>query len=182
MARKLHIPHADFPYHVSARSHGGSWFRIPPDEVWRIMTRNLHFLTFAFDVKIHSFVLMGNHFHLLISTPKANLSEAMNYLLRETAKDINRAAGTCNQVYGGRYCRSLITNSIYYSSAYKYVYRNPVTVGLSKTCEEYPYSTLRGILGLSKLPVPVAADPFIFDSCPEKTLQWLNTSPSTINY
>jgi len=147
------------------------------------MTDNLHFLTFAFDVKIHSFVLMSNHFHLLISTPKANLSEAMNYFMRETSKEINRISGHKNQIFGGRYSRTSITSQFYFGHAYKYVYRNPVTAGIVDKCEKYPFSTLHGLLGQSRICVPTIEDTFLYgNGRVEEVLMWLNTAPTQINY
>ncbi|MBC7370298.1 MAG: hypothetical protein H7326_01965 [Bdellovibrionaceae bacterium] len=126
--------------------------------------------------------MMSNHFHMLISTPNANLSEAMNFFMRETSKEMNRISGSVNQVYGGRYSRTLIDSQLYFSSAYKYVYRNPVKAGLSETCEEYPYSTLNGVIGLGLVRVPTTEDTFLFGTGVENTLKWLNTAPSDIDY
>lgn len=58
--------------------------------------------------------------------------------------------------------------------AYKYVYRNAVQAGLADKVENYPYSTLSGKLGLTKLVIPVAEDTVLFDN-PGSTLRWLNT-------
>jgi putative transposase len=181
MPRKKHPISSEFSYHVSARSHGGSWFRIPPDQAWKIMSNYLHFISFAYGVKIHAFVLMSNHFHLLISTPEANLSEAMNYFMRETSKEINRISGQIDQVFGNRYTRTLIDSDLYFDHAYKYVYRNPVKAGLARRCEEYPFSTLHGLLGQGRLTVPVIEDVRLFRATPERTLEWINTSPTIEN-
>jgi putative transposase len=182
MPRKTHPIHSEFPYHVSARSHGGDWFRIRPEQAWKVMSDYLYFISLVYEVKIHAFVLMSNHFHLLVSTPKANLSEAMNYFMRETSKEINRVSGHCNQVYGGRFYRTLITSPFYLDHAYKYVYRNPVKAGLVQKCEEYRFSTLHGLLGQSRLSIPVIEDHRIFgQGLLENTLQWINTKPTEIN-
>src|SRR5437868_8579917 len=108
MPRKRHITPAELPYHVSARTHSGIWFRSGPETTWHILCDYLYFVKFAFNLKIHSFVLMNNHFHLLVSTPDANLSKAMNYFMRESSKEINRLSGHENQVWGGRFYRTLI--------------------------------------------------------------------------
>jgi REP element-mobilizing transposase RayT len=173
MPRKKYFPTDQFPYHVTARSHNQEWFDLPMIEVWDIFSRYLYFITLAYGVRIHSFVLMNNHFHLLVSTPNANLSEAMNYLLREASKAINRETGNINQVFGGPYHWTLIKNRLHYQHAYKYVYRNPVEARICRRVEKYPYSSLRGIMGFDRLPFP-AFDNMNLITDPGRQLSWLN--------
>ena len=164
------------PYHVSARTNNADWFNLEMEQVWDIMGRYLFFIHHAFNVKIHSFVLMNNHFHLIISTPENNLSAAMNYFMRETSRVIAQESGRINHIYGGPFFRSHIRNFHYFTHAYKYVYRNPVEAKLSTTVEAYPYSTLHGLFGLKKMIIPMCEDTLLFDSN-LKTLEWLNEKP-----
>jgi len=143
------------------------------EEVWDIFSIYLHFISHAYQVRIHSFVLMSNHFHMLISTPDANIDEAMNYFLREVSRSLGKASGRINQIFGGPYHWSLINNSIYYQHAYKYIYRNPVHAGLSRQVEEYKFSTLRGLLGFERLVIP-AIDNLDLIHNPASQLRWLN--------
>lgn len=143
------------------------------DFVWSVFSDYLHFIWRAYDVRIHSFVLMSNHFHALISTPEANLDEAMNYLMREVSKRIAERSGRINQVFGGPYYWSVIKNSIHYQHAYKYIYRNPVHAGICERVEEYKYSTLRGLIGMDYLYVP-AYDNLGLIQNPHTQLKWLN--------
>lgn len=174
MPRKKFFRTDEFPYHVTARSHNKEWFEIPIEKVWDIFSRYLYFITLAYGVRIHAFVLMNNHFHLLVTTPQANLSEAMNYLMREVSKSINLEAGNINQVFGGPYHWSLIKNRLYYQHAYKYLYRNPVEAGICSRVEKYKYSSLRGLLGFDHLPFP-AFDNMNLIINPNERLKWLNT-------
>jgi putative transposase len=173
MPRKKFYPTDRYPYHVTARCHNKSWFDLPIDQVWDIFARYLYFITLAFGVRVHSFVLMNNHFHMLITTPNANLDKAMGYLLREVSKAIGSESGNINQVFGGPYHWSLIKNHLYYHHAYKYVYRNPVEAGLCPSVESYTFSTIRGLLGKAHLPFP-AFDNLGLITDPGKQLQWLN--------
>jgi REP element-mobilizing transposase RayT len=166
----------EYPVHVSARTNNRDWFSLPLEEVWAIMEDYLFFLHRAFGIQIHSFVLMSNHFHLIVTCPDANLSQAMCYFLRETSKQIARQSNRTNHLYGNRYFRSQIRSHHYYLHAYKYIYRNPIRAGLCKRVEEYPFSTLAGLLGLRKIVVPVCEDATLFSSV-EKTLCWLNEEP-----
>ncbi len=174
MPRKKFFPTDLYPYHVTVRSHNKEWFDLPMIDVWDIFSRYLYFITMAYGVRIHAFVLMSNHFHMLITTPNANLDQAMNYLLREVSKAINRENGNINQVFGGPYHWSVIKSRIYYEFAYKYVYRNPVEARICSRVESYPYSTLRGLMGLDRLPFP-AFDNMNLISNPAQRLSWLNS-------
>jgi REP element-mobilizing transposase RayT len=106
------------------------------EEVWTVMTEQLHFAHHAFNLRIRSFVLMSNHFHMLVSTPDSNLPQAMAFFMRETSREIIRRAGRINQAWGGPYSGSMLTQNSYFLNAYKYVYRNPVKAGLCRQCEE----------------------------------------------
>jgi REP element-mobilizing transposase RayT len=148
------------------------------EDVWEIFENYLHFCSHAFEVKIHAFVLMNNHFHMLLTTPNENLPHCMNYLLRETSRVIGERTGRINHIYGGPYWWSLVTKEIYYSHCYKYIYRNPVEAGLSQSAEAYPFSTLPGLFGQSKLTIPVVECMFssLVPKDPEHLIQWINFS------
>jgi REP element-mobilizing transposase RayT len=145
---------------------------MPIGEVWEIMSLRLYYLHTVFDVEILAFVLMSNHFHLLLRTPSANLSEAMANFMRETSRAITKAAHRINQTYGQRHSRTIIGSHHYFLQAYKYVYRNPVAAGLCERPENYPYSTLSGLLGANRLIIPVQHDLTLFPDV-EGTLDWL---------
>tara|TARA_B100000683_G_C12050755_1_gene374440 strand:+ start:129 stop:494 length:366 start_codon:yes stop_codon:yes gene_type:complete len=110
---------------------------------------------------------------MIASTPRGNLNEAMWYFMGQTSRDIAKASGRINQMYGSRYYKSMITCDHYYQLAYKYNYVNPVKAGICRRAEDYPYSTLHALLGLSHLMIPVEKDRLLFDNV-EGTLNWLN--------
>ncbi|MNJ92687.1 hypothetical protein D3C87_103610 [compost metagenome] len=178
MPRKRFDNHTEFPYHITARCINRDWFAIELNEVWDVMTKHLLFISLAYEIRIHAFVLMNNHFHLIATSPLGNLSEAMWHFMRESGLDLRKISGRINQTYGGRFHRSLINSPLYFQHAYKYVYRNPVEAGLCAKVEDYPYSSLRGLLGLSSLDISIKDDDFwgSFDKR-ESALHWLNARP-----
>lgn len=181
MPRKIIPISPDYPYSISARCINKEWFQIPLSEVWAVMEDYLNFLHFGFNFKIKSFVLMSNHFHLIVSAPESNLSEGMRYFMRETSRHIAKKSNRINQIYGARFYRSLITKNHYLMHAYKYIYRNPVEAGLCNSVIEYPYSTLNRIIGKGPLYIPVECDDILFDSF-DQTLLWLDKKPELENY
>ena len=177
MPRKYLPINSEFPYHISARTNNQDWFSISLKTVWEIMSEQLFFANHAYGLKIHSFVLMANHFHLLATSPSGNLSSAMNYFMRETSRAISRESGRTNHVYGGRYHKSLISNSHYYFHAYKYVYRNPIEAEICQRAEDYEFSTLFNLLGREKTIIPLVEDTILFENL-QSTLDWLNRKPA----
>jgi REP element-mobilizing transposase RayT len=176
MPRPKAILQSEFPYHVTARCVNREWFSIPMSQVWDLMQEHLYFTVRGYQCKIHSFVLMNNHFHLLLSTPKANLSSAMAYFMKATSDELTRRSKRINQTYGSRHYRGVIRSYHYFLLAYKYVYRNPVEARLCKNVEDYPYSTLSGLLGKWSLLIPTEEDRTLFSDV-TGTLVWLNKKP-----
>lgn len=140
------------------------------------MTTNLKFAAFAYNLEIHAFVLMNNHFHLLLTCPEANLSEAMGWFIEMTSRQINDRSGRINQVFARRFKRCRLTSYFHYMNTYKYIYQNPIRAGLCQLVEEYPYSSLRGLIGLAAMEVEVSDENLLENL--EKNLRWLNMVPS----
>lgn len=183
MPRKIIPISTEHYYSISARCINKEWFQIPLEDVWKIMEDYLYFLSIGFNFKIKSFVLMNNHFHLIVKTPDGNLSEGMRYFMRETSRHIAKGSGRINQIYGARFYRSLISTNHYYTHAYKYVYRNPVEAALVESVLDYKFSTLGRLLGKGPLNIPIEYDEILFDSKNiQETLNWLNTTPTRENY
>ncbi len=180
MPRKLFQCDPLVPYHLVARSNNREWFDLPIDRVWSIFSDYLHFTHHAFGVQIHSFVLMNNHFHLIATFPNGNLSDAMEYLQRETSRAIGRDSRRINHVYGTRIFRSRLGSFRYFEAAYKYVYRNPCDAGLCDVPSEYAYSTLIGLLGQTRLLIPTVEDTLLFQDM-DGTIKWLNQVPELQN-
>jgi putative transposase len=143
MARKkLRITH-ELPYHITARSNNRESFYLPPNDCWRIFCDRLQSASLRFHFQIHAFVLMANHYHLLGTTSEEfPLPKVMEWLQRSVNRKINDWAGRINHVFGGPYRASLITSEMYYAQALKYIYRNPVTAGVTAKVEHYRFSSL----------------------------------------
>jgi len=88
MSRFLRQLDADYPIQITARCNNKEIFPVPLDEAWDLFSNYLHFIHSAFEIKIHSFVLMSNHFHLIASDPNLNLSKAMGIFMKEIGNRI----------------------------------------------------------------------------------------------
>ncbi len=184
MARN-HAPQiSEFPFHVTGRRHNKSPFDLDLELVWQIMSDHLYLTHIFFGLKIHAFVLMPNHFHLLCSTDTESLGVAFNYFMRETSKLMNQYSGNTNQNWGSRYYRCEIASDSYFMSSYKYVYQNPVRSKLVTKCENWRYSTLHALVGRAHTMIPVANDTLLFTESGlllHENLTWLNQKPTEQN-
>lgn len=144
MPRKKLIRSPDHVYHITSRSNSKEWFYIPSKECWRICVELLREGCPRFGIELHAFVLMHNHYHLLVRFPDAPIDKFMHFFNKNMSKRINMASGRINHVFGGSYKWSLIDSSPYYFNAIKYVYQNPLRAGMCARVEQYPYSTYHG--------------------------------------
>lgn len=182
MARNPLVRTSEFPYHVRARTNNQSWFPLHMDEVWRIFEYYITEICIRYGAKIGSFVLMSNHFHMIIWTPNENLDEIMHYLLREVSKKINEKAGRINHLFGGPYKWTIVDNERYLGHVYRYNYQNPVRVRLSDRVETYRYSTAYFLFNKIKLKFDIhhelLCDLAKINPDIRKQIHWLNESLS----
>jgi putative transposase len=171
MPRKPLIHSKNIPYHVTARSDNKEWFTLPLPEMWFLIQICLKESAKLYPVEIISFVLMGNHYHMLLLTPEGNLDNFMYEFNKRVALGIKERTGQINKIFGARYKWCLIESQQYFLNCYKYVYQNPVRAGLVEYCEDYPFSTLRSLIKNTHFSVPVH-DRYGFKD--EFGLRWLN--------
>ena len=98
--------------------------------------------------KIHlfSYVLMDTHFHLLLKTEEANLSQAMQFLNSSYAHWFNIRHIRKGHLFQDRYKSHLVLHSLYLYSVASYISLNPVEAGLVDSPEEYPWSSFQYFL------------------------------------
>ncbi len=143
MPRPKTIISSDFPYHIIARSNNKAAFPISLNKCWNIFYKALNQITNEFNFRVHSFVLMNNHYHLIGSTDQTHpLPKIMQWLQLYVTKEINKSSKRINHIFGGPYKASLIKNQNYYYHAHRYVYQNPVRSKITLTPYDYKFSTL----------------------------------------
>jgi len=97
-------------------------------------------------VHLFSYVLMDTHFHLLLKTEEANLSQAMQLLNSSYAHWFNIRHIRKGHLFQDRYKSHLILNPLYLYSVASYISLNPVEAGLVDSPEEYPWSSFHYFL------------------------------------
>lgn len=155
MPRLQMIRTAEHPYHVTLRSNNREWFDLPMPLIWAFCEQAAHEAHRIHPVSIEAFVLMSNHYHMLVWTPDCNLDQFMFEFNLRLSKFIRRETGRINRIFGGRYKWSLVTDQKYYQVVLSYIYQNPLVVGLVDRCEDYPFSTLFYVLRHQKMGMPI---------------------------
>ena len=138
MARSLRLEYEGAIYHVTARGNErGMIFRDDGDCTQFLAC--LGACVEAFGVRLHLFCLMGNHLHLLVETPRANLGVFMHGLLTRYTLYFNRRHHRRGHLTQGRYGAKVVEGgeggNPYLLALSRYVHLNPAftraTKGLS---------------------------------------------------
>lgn len=111
----------------------------------------LHDLKKKYDHSIYAFCLMPNHFHISIQTRKTPISKILSSLSTSYSMYFNRAYSHFGPVFQNRFKSILIEKDSYFLQISKYIYLNPVKAGLVKDPIDYPYSSVREVLGREPL-------------------------------
>jgi putative transposase len=169
MARKTLIRSPIHPYHVTNRVNSKRPY--PPEylpNIWDCYCETLCILTWVYGVRVHAFVLMGNHYHLIISTPDANLDQAMQYFHREVSRFLTEMTRSQDFRFQARYKWKLIETGLQFSNTFSYVARNPLAAGVAHNPFLYRFSTFSGQFGRCKLICPIYECEIFAGAIPEK--------------
>jgi putative transposase len=137
MARVLRLEYPGAWYHVTAR--GNERRPIFGDDRDR-----RHFLELVptclerFRLRLHAYVLMDNHYHLLLETREANLSRAMQWLNTAYTVWYNRRHQRVGHLFQGRYKAVIVEPETWALELSRYIHVNPVRIralGLDKAAQ-----------------------------------------------
>jgi REP element-mobilizing transposase RayT len=95
--------------------------------------------------QVYAYALMGNHYHLVFKTPKANLVEGMTWFQNTVTKRHNARNELLGHLFSGRYKAVLVEENDYLSTLIHYVHLNPVRAKLATVkdgIENYPWCSL----------------------------------------
>jgi REP element-mobilizing transposase RayT len=149
MARPLRIEYEGALYHIAAR--GNEKNPVYRDvEDYNKFLKILSDLPQRYGVIIHGYVLMGNHYHLLIETPKGNIARAMHYLNTTYTGYFNRKYKRAGHLFQGRYKGLLIEKERYLLSVSRYIHLNPVRAKVVGRPEAYKWSSYPEYIGRVK--------------------------------
>lgn len=158
MARALRIQFEGALYHITSR--GNEKREIFRDDTDRIRFCEILELSLdTYHVLLYCYVLMENHFHLLVETPLANLSEFMRHFNITYTSYYNKRHNRVGHLYQGRYRSLLVDKQGYLTILSRYIHLNPIKVGeivnwpakeKESYLKEYSWSSLLGYIDEGK--------------------------------
>jgi putative transposase len=140
MSRPIRIQFENAFYHITSRGNRQSDIFLSNNdrrlfqEILKTTVSDAHWIC-------HAFCLMGNHYHLLIETPDANLSAGMRQLNGIYTQSFNRKNQRTGHVFEGRFDSRLVQKDAYLLAVARYVVQNPVRAGIVTHPGSYPWSS-----------------------------------------
>jgi putative transposase len=151
MARPLRLDHAGAVWHVTSRGNERrEVFRDADDRDQFLSVLSRCVRTFRW--RVHAYVLMGNHYHLLLETPEAGLSRGMRQLNGIYTQRFNRRHRRVGHLFQGRFKSILVEKESHLLELARYVVLNPVRAGLTQTAGQWRWSSYRATAGLTQRP------------------------------
>ena len=151
MARPLRIEYSGAFYHVMHRGNAGSNIFKSKRDRERLLE---YFGTAAerYEIKIHTYCLMPNHYHLLIETPHPNLSQAIKWINVSYVGYFNRKRRRSGHLFQGRFKAIVVDADEYLKHLSRYIHLNPVRAGIVDQCKDYQWSSYPVFGGYVKAP------------------------------
>ena len=148
MARLPRLSLPGYPHHVIQRGNNRqAIFASAAD--YRTLLDLIEENTKKFGVALHAYVLMSNHFHLLVTPESADsLPRMMQAVGRRYVRHFNDRQGRTGTLWEGRYRSTLIQTESYLLACMAYIDLNPVRAALVAQARDYPWSSHGHYAGL----------------------------------
>ena len=140
MARPLRLDYPDTYYHILSR--GNEKREIFRDEKdYPRFLEDMGQMVGRFQLEMHAYVLMSNHYHLLVRTQDANLSRAIQWLGVSYAVWFNRRHGRSGHLFQGRFKSFVVQDDRYFTAMCYYIHGNPLRAGIVKKLSDHRWSS-----------------------------------------
>jgi len=143
MARPLRIEFPGALYHVMSRGNERRAI-VRDDDDCRKRLDWLRRTAETYGWRLHAFVLLSNHDHLFVETPRANLSAGMQHYNGSYTGYFNRRHRRAGHLFQGRFKGHLIEEEGYFLQVSRYIHLNPVRARLVDRPEEWPWGSCPG--------------------------------------
>ena len=146
---RLNVPGAFFHVHTRGNNRRG----VLTDDILRItFMRMFTRITIKYRWLVYAWCLMTTHYHIVLRTPEAGLSEGMRDLNGGYARWSNGYFGRQDHAFGKRFSSELIETDEHLREACRYVVLNPVRAGICSSPEEWRWSSYHATAGLEHAP------------------------------
>ena len=160
MPRALRHEYAGAVYHTMCRGNNGQDI-FANDDGRRLYLSTLGEVCGQTGWQVHAYVLMSNHYHLLLETPEPNLVAGMKWFQGTYTQRFNAKFGRRGHLFQGRYKAlpvEAVERSFYFREVGQYIHLNPFRAGLAglgnnQSLEQYAWSSYPAYAGkVKKIP------------------------------
>lgn len=147
-------PRLDYPgarHHVMNRG-AGRQIVFGDDEACGMFIALLEEVVDRYDFVVHGYSLMPNHFHLMLQTPRGNLSRGMRHLASRYAMWLSEAKGWDGPAFRGRFKSRLVEHDAYWMHLLAYLHLNPVRAGLVNRLDQALFTSHNAYVGNESAP------------------------------
>jgi putative transposase len=155
MARPLRLALPGGVYHIISRGNDRQ-IVFPADRDRELFLDVLAHTVERYGWLCHTYCLMGNHYHLLLETPRPNLSLGMRQLNGLYARRFNVRQGRCGHLFQARFRSILVEKESHLLTTSRYIVLNPVRAGLCAGPDEWRWSSYHALAGTGP------REPFVF--------------------
>jgi len=145
MARPLRINYEGAFHHITVRGNERNKIFLSKADYDKF-TDFLKDASRKYGIIIHCYVIMGNHYHLVVETPQGLLSRFMHDINSGYTTYFNIKRKRAGHLLQGRYKSLLVEKDSYLLELSRYVHLNPCRAGITHRPENYPYSSYRAFI------------------------------------
>jgi len=159
MPRTERLEYPDAFYHVMNRGRGRQTI-FHDRKYYEAFLETMQEAHERFEAVYHAYCLMGNHYHLLLQTPRANLSRIMRHINGVYTQRYNRLRKTDGPLFRGRFKAIVVDADAYLLQLSRYIHRNPIELKtpLVKRLELYQWSSYSSYVGKANKGVALKKD------------------------
>ena len=157
MARPLRVEFSGAIYHLTSRGNARQKVFFT-DADRELFLDTLSQVVSRYGWICHAYYLMANHYHLLVETPKANLSLGMRQLNGMYTQSFNRRHNRVGHLFQGRFKAILVEKESYLLELCRYIVLNPVRVKGKGEIGAWKWSSYRATAGLASVPEFLSTD------------------------
>ncbi|MBD3345055.1 MAG: hypothetical protein GF401_08340 [Chitinivibrionales bacterium] len=140
MSRQWRIEYEGALHHVLSRGNGRHEIFLD-DEDRNEFIDLMKETSERFDLDFYTYVLMGNHYHFLMKTRRANLSKSMQWFGATYTRRFNLRHKRSGHLFQGRFKNFIVENDEYLLRLSCYIHRNPIRAGIVKRLADYEWSS-----------------------------------------
>jgi putative transposase len=152
MPRAKHYFEPGHFYHLTTRTLAGM-HAFAEDRTKETLVAGLRFYCERGDWRIHAFVIMVNHVHLVVSAAQRDLGAVVGCFKSWTSHQLIPARA--GALWERRFDDNAVRSIDELRSIVQYVHNNPVRIGLVGRAEDYPWSSARNYAGFEPVAMKV---------------------------